>query len=112
MEQINCSIALKWIERELIELNKDKLDEDVILLKTGANALTVLEDEPQTVTTSRGPRKLLTVTVGGEYKKLKLNPKNPVYRQILEKLAKGEHEVVLIKSGIGKDTKYNLEGGI
>jgi hypothetical protein len=55
-----------------------------------------------------GIRKIFQIQVKGKEYLWSTNPKNPTYREIINKMANGQTVFRMLKSGEAKDTKYEL----
>lgn len=69
----------------------------------------VLEDEIREKDFGQGVRKIFAVTVNGERRDWALNPKNPIYGELVLKLADGFREFDLSRVGEKSQTRYKLK---
>jgi hypothetical protein len=104
-----------WLDEELKELDNEKQKSEFEALKLEEGKITVFEIdfskefekwvEPETGVV----KKIIPVLHNGERKVFWLNTRNPLYKELLMAYKdKGQTLFKVIRTGIKKDTKYNL----
>lgn len=75
----------------------------------GENSFEItLDQEPRQKDFGNGLRKIFRIQVSGKDFDWAINPKNPVYRELLQRLGKGQNSFVLLCTGSGKETRYEF----
>ena len=77
----------------------------------GETKMTVKYREPRDIETQYGPRKVFRIIVDDVEYDFSVNTQSPLYRHLIHSLAdaKGDINVVLIRTGTGKATKYDIK---
>ena len=107
---------------ESIEAEKTKIEQEAEAYKSKENlpgfwvapvdevsSFTVLEEEVRDKDFGQGVRKIFAITVKGERKDWALNPKNPLYGELVLKLADGDRVFDLLRVGEKAQTRYKLK---
>jgi len=64
---------------------------------------------PRKAETKFGDRDILRITVNGAASDWMINPKSPLYRELLEHLYEGKNHFIIVRSGIEKQTRYSIK---
>jgi hypothetical protein len=112
----------KWIETEnqkLAEERQQRMKEmgfvELLRLPIGESILTFQPEEPRTVNTKYGERKVFKVMIwkNGQVEDktydFMINEKSPLYRSIISQLANGNNTITIVRSGEGKATRYSVK---
>lgn len=73
------------------------------------SSFTVLEEEIRDKDFGQGVRKIFSIEVKGERKDWALNPKNPLYGELVLKLAEGDRVFDVLRVGEKTQTRYKLK---
>lgn len=100
-------------ENEKLELENQKFREEQKLPgfwipEKGENRLVVNEKEVREKDFGEGMRKIFSVRIANQEKDWAVNPRNPVYKEIVKRLAGGQRDFVLLRTGEGKATRYEI----
>ncbi len=73
--------------------------------------MTVKYQVPRIIETKYGSRKIFRIIVDKEEYDFTVNEKSPLYRDLIHSLtdAKGDVEIVLVRTRNGKSPKYNVK---
>lgn len=74
----------------------------------GENWLGINEKDIRDKDFGEGVRKIFSVRVANIDKDWAVNPRNPIYKEIVKRLAAGQREFVLLRTGEGKLTRYEF----
>lgn len=100
-------------ENQKLELETQKFREEKNLPgfwipEKGENRFSVNEKEVRDKDFGEGVRKIFSVRVANQEKDWAVNPRNPIYKEIVKRLAGGQREFVLLRTGEGKLTRYEF----
>ena len=110
--------ALKWIasKKQQIEAQrkadrKEKGMEDLFNMPIGETEITIDPcKEPRIAKTKYGDRDVLRIydknNVAGDWM---INPNSPLYLEVLENLRQGKNHMVIVRSGLEKQTRYSIK---
>jgi len=103
--------GLNWIQEELNELPNKKEYEELPGLTFEENKPKVISIDAtkqfeKWVSPDNKTKKLIPVIDGTERKLWWLNVQNPIYKEILQELAKGIVTLKIMQTGIKEKTKY------
>lgn len=79
-----------------------------VQLETGDNKLKLVRKIPMSPEKNRFGRAGVYVKQSKEERVWTVNPNSPVYSQIIEFLAKGTEDIIVTKTGSGKNTRYDV----
>lgn len=82
---------------------------DFLKLETGETKLTLNAVIPRLITGGFGDRKAFRVVLEGKEYDWAVNPRSPLYRDLLLKLKDAPCEIRVIRIGEGKNTRYDLK---
>ncbi len=106
----------KWIEQENRRMEKERSDYmDSHDMKSfwspekGSNKITLLAKVPRATKSDFGDKMAFRVVAEGQEWDWNINPKSPMYRQFVKLLAKAPVEITIIRTGDGKQTRYDLK---
>src|SRR3990167_10010396 len=114
-EQTN--IQKNWIDEEIANATLPPKYEQLPALKLQPNKLVEIDIdiskpfEMWNGSDSKGKsvtKKIIPVTFNGQRMNFWLNVKNPLYRELLEKIKKGQTKFKILQTGMQADTRYNL----
>lgn len=105
------------IEAEKIKLeqeaeaykNKENLPGFWALPVDDVSVFTVLEEDLRVKDFGEGERRIFAVEVNGERKDWAINPKNPLYQEIVYKLSEGYRVFKVLRKGDKAQTRYTLK---
>ena len=77
----------------------------------GETHMTIKYQVPRNIETKYGARKIFRIIVDKTAYDFTVNEKSPLYRDLIHSLAdaKGDVEIVLVRTGNGKSTRYNVK---
>jgi hypothetical protein len=101
---------LEKIEKERRESLAEKGYADFLKLEIGETKLTLQPAIPRLITGGGfGDRRAFRVTLKDQEYDWPVNPRSPMYRQMLELLKKAPIQISVIRVGEGKNTRYDLK---
>lgn len=111
--------AKNWVEakKKQLELErkahrKEQGMEDLYTMTIGETEIEVDPNvEPRTAETKFGKRDILRIYVGEtrEAKDWMINPNSPLYLTVLENISIGKCHMVIVRSGLEKQTRYSIK---
>ena len=105
---------------DFVEVESKKLDEDkkkwaenkefapFFNLPEGESKVEFLGVEPRKITTDNGVKVVFAIEVVGQKFDFAVNPRNPIYREIVHKLKEGKRVLHILRIGTKKDTRYKI----
>jgi len=100
---------LDTLETERQGMLTEKGYAEFLKLESGETQVTFQPVIPRLVEGSFGDRRAFRVTVHGTEYDWAVNPRSPMYRQLLVLLKKAPVTVKIIRVGEGKSTRYDLK---
>lgn len=100
---------LNRIETERREAMSDKGYAPFAKLGVGETKLTLQPIIPRMIKGGFGDRKAFKITISGIEYDWAINPRSPMYRQLLVLLRTAPIEITVIKVGEGKNTRYDIK---
>lgn len=106
--------------QEFVEKEKTKLEQEAEkyreehdmkgfwIPEKGETKFQAIDKEPREADWGEGKRIVFRVKVGEEEKDWAVNPRNPVYRRLIQRMTAGEKEFTLLRTGEGKATRYEF----
>ncbi len=97
-----------------IEADKQKYAEENKLpgffnMEEGENHFQILDDEPRQKEFNGQPRKIFRIKLStGEERDWLVNPRNPIYSELIKKITEGKRAFVIMRHGFGLDTRYTI----
>lgn len=82
-----------------------------VQLEIGDNKLRLLRKIPQSPENNKYGRAGVYVRQSKEERIWTVNPNSPVYSQIIDFLSKGQEDIIVTKTGSGKNTRYDVRPG-
>jgi len=100
-------------EKTRIEAEKQKHREEqnlpgFLVLEEGETKITMLDAEVRDHDFGDGVRKIFRVKANETEHDFALNPRNPVYSDIVQRLAGGQREFVILRSGLKANTRMKI----
>ena len=106
----------KWLEQEKMSIAKKRQDymdmhdmKEFWKAEVGSNTIKVLPCIPRAVKGAFGDKNAFRIEVAGKQYDWGITPKSPLYRQMLDLLAKAPVEVTIVRTGSDKNTRYDLK---
>jgi len=100
---------VKKLDQERADKRKEKGYREFYNWRKGENKFQIIVSEPMREIDGKfGKQKIFAAKAGEETVDLAINVKSPVYRIVLRGVAEGKTKFNILKSGDGKDTKYEL----
>jgi len=97
----------KRLDDERAQKMKDRGYREFYSWKKGENRFRIITAEPRREIEGKyGKQMIFAATTGKEPIDLAVNVRSPVYRMIVNGLAEGKSEFNILKSGDGKETRY------
>jgi len=120
MTKMSKKEQLTWMQKEKKRLQEERRKttgqefRNLFIPQVGENKLQIYMDEPRLAETRYGTRNVLKVeTEDGKQYDLMINPKSPLWRDIIDKLCMTPIEnpktIIIVRSGTGKLTRYSLK---
>lgn len=97
------------IEGERQDLLSEKGYAEFLKLESGETRVKFMPSIPRFVEGSFGDRRAFRVIVKDKEYDWSVNPRSPMYRQLIELLRRAPVEVKIIRVGEGKNTRYDLK---
>lgn len=111
----NEELKQDWIQKELDEIGNAEFEgERLPALKFEEGKITEFEVDTTTEfqkwidPNDQTVKKIMPVSKDGERFVVWLNVRNPLYRQILEKLKEGQNKMRVLRTGQRENTRYTL----
>lgn len=84
---------------------------DFYTAPVGETAMIVKYQVPRSITTQYGPRRVFRIIVDDVEYDFSVNKQSPLYRYMIQGLAdaKSDVNVILVRTGTGKATKYDIK---
>lgn len=106
----------KWVEAEKVREAKQRSDymemhdmKEFWKAEVGTNNITLLPAIPRATKSSFGEKQAFRIEVDGKKYDWNINPKSPMYRQLVALLMAAPVAVKVIRTGSGKTTRYDLQ---
>jgi len=120
MTKMSKKEQLTWMQKEKKRLQEERKKttgqefRNLFIPQVGENKLQIYTDEPRQAETRYGTRNVLKVaTEDGKQYDLMINPKSPLWRDIINKLCtlpvENPKTIIIVRSGTGKLTRYSLK---
>jgi len=103
-----CEKEKKTIEQEAEKYKQEHDLKGFWIPEEGENRFTILDKDVRDQDFGEGTRKIFRVKVNEEEKDWALNPRNPIYKQLINKLSEGKRSFVMLRAGEGKQTRYKF----
>jgi hypothetical protein len=102
---------LRKIEAEQQQRAQDHGYAEFYTAPVGETAMTVKYQVPRDIETQYGPRKVFRIIVDEMEYDFSVNTQAPLYRYLIHSLAETKKDVdfVLVRTGTGKATKYDIK---
>ena len=106
-----------WIDEEIANATQQPKYEQLPALKLQPNKITEIDIDASKPfekwdgEDNKGKqivKKIIPLTSGGIRMNFWLNVKNPLYRELLDKLKKGQTKFKILQTGTQAETKYNI----
>ena len=113
-QQVQTNIPGEWMKKELEEVEASKFDGEVLpSLQLEEGKVTEFEIDfskefEKWIAEDGTVKKIIPAMHGGVRKNFWLSTKNPCYRQIIERGAKGIRKFKILRTGMQKNTRYTL----
>ncbi len=78
---------------------------------TGDSKIRLVRKVPQSPEANKYGRAGFYVVQAKQERMWTVNPRSPIYRQIIEYLTKGQLDIIVTKTGSGKNTRYDVRPG-
>lgn len=105
----------KWVSAEKARLEKERKDfmegkgyKDFFRPEKGTTEVVLLPKVPRAIKGDYGTRQAFRVAVGVQEFDWAVNPRSPVYRQLVGRLSEAPATFNLVRTGEGKSTRYDL----
>lgn len=108
-----------WIERERKRVEQERqaklqemgFEHTPLTLEQGETMILIKnpEKEPREITGKWGQQRVFTVQIKGEIFDWAVSLNSPLYRELLDVLAKGINPITIIRAGREKQTRYSIK---
>lgn len=96
------------IEKARAEYLEEKDYKEFVKWPQGVTEFTLMPIIPRPHESFGTPKKVFRITVDEEYKDWSVNPRSPMYRELLDYLADAPCDLKINRLGEGLDTRYSL----
>ena len=96
------------LEKERRDFMESKGYKDFFRPQIGSTTVTLLGKIPRATKSDYGTKQAFRVEVEGISYDWSINPRSPIYRQLVSRLATAPQTFELIRTGEGKSTRYDL----
>jgi len=111
------NVPQNWIQQKREQLKqerktamKEKGMMELFNMPIGETEITIDTDiAPRKAETKFGDRDVLRITVNGSACDWMINPKSPLYRELLEHLYEDKKHFIIVRSGLEKQTRYSIK---
>ena len=110
-------LAKSWIEQKREQLKQERKTAmkakgmmELYNMPIGETEITIDTNiTPRKAETKFGDRDVLRITVNGSACDWMINPKSPLYRELLEHLYEDKNHFIIVRSGLEKQTRYSIK---
>jgi len=105
----------KWVKTEQDRIEKERRDfmkkhdmKDFFQAPKGESQVVLLPKVPRAVKGDYGTRQAFRVSVDSVERDWTVNPRSPIYRELVERIGEAPVGFTLIRTGEAKSTRYDI----